>query len=339
MSIFSEATPKVQGVLAHAASVILADKIFRSLPSGPPTSGPTAGLHMPEKDKPVRIQAIANREKTSSAWISANPLLRHCRMSDTSFKIAWKIRTLQPLLPQDHYCKCGAELDRLGYHFYVCPDKTISSKVRYQMHNTLKEAVALTGNSYFSIHSVKAHNKEPQMKDYFRPLPPSSPTRQTSSQQSEEDDTNPLRNPMGPNRRADIAFLPANGDEYTLLVDVTSISPLVKHLKKQSYNPGCFADTAVKSKLNKYLRHFNTISSLEAGLWFFAIETNGVFSREAKKFCRIMAEVAEAPSVLQTIYQRISVAVQTSIASTIHTALNQYITPERVNRNVPSNSQ
>ncbi len=196
MSIFSEATPKVQGVLAHAASVILADKIFRSLPSGPPTSGPTAGLHMPEKDKPVRIQAIANREKTSSAWISANPLLRHCRMSDTSFKIAWKIRTLQPLLPQDHYCKCGAELDRLGYHFYVCPDKTISSKVRYQMHNTLKEAVALTGNSYFSIHSVKAHNKEPQMKDYFRPLPTSSPTRQTSSQQSEEDDTNPLRNPM-----------------------------------------------------------------------------------------------------------------------------------------------
>ncbi len=137
---------------------------------------------------------------------------------------------------------------------------------------------------------------------------------------------------MGPNRRADIAFLPTNDDEFILLVDVTTISPLVKHLQKQVYTPGTFADTAVKKKVDKYLRHFDTISSLIAGLWFFAIETNGVMSREAKKFCRIMAEVAEAPGVLQTVYQRISVAIQSCIASTIYVALHQYTTSERINR-------
>jgi hypothetical protein len=38
------------------------------------------------------------------------------------------------------FCKCGAEIDRLGYHFYVCLEKAISSKVRYKMHTALKEA-------------------------------------------------------------------------------------------------------------------------------------------------------------------------------------------------------
>ena len=204
------------------------------------------------------------------------------------------------------------------------------------MHSALKDVVTQTGNSYFGIHSVKAHKKEPQMRDYFQPLPPPVNARITSSQES-EDDANPLRNPMGPNRRADIAFLPANDDEYILLVDVTTISPLVKHLQKQVYTPGAFADTAVKNKLDKYLKHFDTISSFIAGLWFFAIETNGVFSREAKKFCRIMAEVAEVPSILQTVYQRISVAIQSCIASTVYVALHQYTTPERNNRSVSSN--
>lgn len=244
-------------------------------------------------------------------------------MSDTTFKTAWKIRTLQPLFPRNVICKCGAEIDRLGYHFYVCPDRSISSKVRYAMHSCLKEAVARTGNKYFSSHNVKAQDKEPQMKKYFQPLPP-APNARNNSSQSDEDENNPHKNPMGPNRRADIAFLPANDDEYILLVDVTTISPLVKHLQKQIYKPGSLADVAVKNKIDKYLKHFDTISSLIAGLWFFAIETNGVFSREAKKFCRIMAEVAELPNVLQTIYQRISVEVQTCIAAQIYIALHDY---------------
>ncbi len=57
----------------------------------------------------------------------------------------------------------------------------------------------------------------------------------------------PFHDPMGPNRRADIAFLPANDDEYILLVDVTTISPLVKNLQKLPYVPGSYADCAVNS--------------------------------------------------------------------------------------------
>jgi hypothetical protein len=68
---------------------------------------------------------------------------------------------------------------------------------------------------------------------------------------------------MGPNRRADIAFLLARDDEYILLVDVTTISPLVKNLQKNPYVPGSLADVAVKGKLEKYLKHFDTISSFE----------------------------------------------------------------------------
>ncbi len=60
-----------------------------------------------------------------------------------------------------------------------------------------------------------------------------------SRQPSEAEETNPYRNPMGPNRRADIAFLPARDDDI-LLVDVTTISPLVKikNLQKHPYVPG-----------------------------------------------------------------------------------------------------
>jgi hypothetical protein len=338
--IFSEATPKVQNIISHATSADIADTLFRSLTTGPPTSGPSAGLYLPDKDKSVRIQAIANREKTSSAWISANPLMRNCRMSDGSFKTAWKIRTLQPLFPHNLFCKCGAEIDRLGYHFYVCPDKSISSKVRYKMHTALKDSVIETGDSYFSSRNVRASPREPQMKNYFNPLPPPPSTRTpTQSQQSEAEETNPFRNPMGPNRRADIAFLPARDDEYILLVDVTTISPLVKNLQKNAYVAGSLADVAVKGKLEKYLKHFDTISSFEAGLWFFAIETNGVFSREAKRFCQLMAQVAEAPSILQTIYQRLSVAIQNCIAVQIYAALQSYTTTERNSHRNPAAAQ
>jgi len=261
-------------------------------------------------------------------------------MSDGSFKTAWKIRTLQPLFPHNFFCKCGAEIDRLGYHFYVCPETAISSKVRYKMHTALKDVVIETGDAYFSLRNVRANRREPQMKDYFNPLPPPSTSRTpTQSQQSEAEDNNPFHNPMGPNRRADIAFLPANDDEYILLVDVTTISPLVKNLQKHTYVPGSYADVAVKGKLDKYLKHFDTISTLEAGLWFFAIETNGVLSSESKKFCQLMAEVAEAPSILQVIYQRISVAIQNSIAFQVHTALQNYTTTERNNHRHSSAAQ
>jgi len=134
--------------------------------------------------------------------------IAECRMV-ACFKTTWKIRTLQPLFPHNLFCKFGAEIDRLGYHFYVCPEKAISSKVRYKMHTALKDVVIETGDAYFSLRNVRANRREPQMKDYFNPLPPPSTSRTpTQSQQSEAEDNNPFHNPMGPNRRADIAFLP-----------------------------------------------------------------------------------------------------------------------------------
>jgi hypothetical protein len=42
-----------------------------------------------------------------------------------------------------------------------------------------------------------------------------------------------------------------------------------------------------------------------------------------------MAEVSGIPNVIQTIYQRLSVAIQNSIAKQIYKAPNQYTSSER----------
>jgi hypothetical protein len=104
------------------------------------------------------------------------------------------------------------------------------------------------------------------MENYFNPPPPPPSTRLYPKSTSEAEETNPYRNPMA--HRADIAFLPARDDEYILLVDVTTISPLVKNLQKHPYVPGSLADVAVKGKLEKYLKHFDTISSLKPVMVF-----------------------------------------------------------------------
>ena len=80
-----------------------------------------------------------------------------------------------------------------------------------------------------------------------------------------------------------------------VMVDVTTISPLVQKHRKYTLIPGKLADTAVKTKEIEYSKHFTTLSTREAALWFFAIETNGVFSKEAREFCRLMAETAGSP--------------------------------------------
>ena len=268
---------------------------------------------------------MANKDKTASAWLSANPFIPHCRMSDSSFKTSWKIRTLQPLFPSNMWCKCGSEIDRLGYHFYVCPAKSISTKVRGDVHYALKMAVAETGDYYYRSHQVRSAKEEPHVKDYLEPKPVVQ-TRH-SNQQPTSDESTFLCNPMGPNRRADIAFKPTAQDEMVVLVDVTTVSPLIKRCKM--YHPGQLADTAVKAKVDSYSKHFETLSSRTASLWFFAIETNGVFSKEAKKFCQIMAEVAGSPLFIQTIYQRLSVAIQNSISKQIYKATNSYISLEK----------
>ena len=235
------------------------------------------------------------------------------------------------------WCKCGREIDRLGYHFYVCPAKNICAKFRGDVHYALKNAVAETGDYYYSAHQFRAAREEPHIKDYFEPKPIIESTRirsrvNSSSRSHPQSDLSPsqdtfLANTMGPNRRADIAFKSSSGDDITVLVDVTTVSPIVKQCK--GYIPGRLADGSVKRKTDDYNKHFTHLSTNSASLWFFAIETNGVFSKEARKFCKIMAEVSGIPNVIQTIYQRLSVAIQNSIAKQIYKALNQYTSSER----------
>jgi hypothetical protein len=248
-------------------------------------------------------------------------------MSDSAFKTAWKIRTLQPLFPSDLWCKCGHEIDPLGYHFYVCKAKNIQAKVRGESHYALKSALIDIGDSYFKAQDVKAAREEPHMKDYFPLKTPDFRRNQRNQPISIEDPDSMFSNPMGPNRRADIAFKPSSGDDLTLLVDVTTISPLIKQCKR--YIPIHLADTATKRKTTDYNKCFSTISTPTASLWFFAIETNGVLSKEARKFCHIMADITGTPNVIQTIYQRLSVAIQTSIAKQIYKALSLYTSTDR----------
>lgn len=165
-----------------------------------------------------------------------------------------------------------------------------------------------------SLNKMETMNAEPQLDPYFDRVPIFTATNLDGSPKE-------IRN------RADIACFDPNNTRPAVLVDVTAKSPLCAHYKK--YYPGGVAEDAVKLKLKDYRSHHVIDDTTRARIFFFAMETSGAPSKEAKRLCKELANLSNAPYsvALQRIYQRLSVDFQINIAQQVNFALNYQSPP------------
>ena len=161
---------------------------------------------------------------------------------------------------------------------------------------------------------------EPHVKKYFPPADSTTHSQPPSLDVPDE----VYGHAMSIERRADIGFY---RHRQAILVDVTTASPMAKVVKH--YIPSCAANLAVERKVKSYKKFFNIDDNSHSRLWFFAVETNGCFSREAREFCKMLSKTSSQPGSLKTIYQRLSVSYQNSIARQILKSLNYYSSPDR----------
>ena len=129
-------------------------------------------------------------------------------------------------------------------------------------------------------------------------------------------------------RRADFGF---TGRTRTILVDCTTASPLAKDIKVKEYRPGKAADEAVKRKIRDYKRYFKIQENQRSNIFFFAVETSGGLSYEARKYVKLLAKISQGPIGLeiQRIYQELAVEIQTSRANQVYITRNRYVSDSR----------
>ena len=81
----------------------------------------------------------------------------------------------------------------------------------------------------------------------------------------------------------------------TILVDCTTASPLAKDIKLKDYKAGKAADGAVNRKIKDYKRYFKIDDNQRSNIFFFAVETSGGLSYEARKYVKLLAKISNSP--------------------------------------------
>lgn len=318
-SIWDMSFKKVQNIISRKSAETMANRIFPSDNDITPTVGAALDSGIPLNEKVKRIQTLANSDSSASAWINANPARYLLRMSDPTFKTAWKMRNLKEVINTELWCRCGKEkIDCLSQHLFVCSAKKIYNSVRGHLHHALKSNVTRVTEDMLKEQSYTTCKAEPKMRHFFRVLDESA----TSSITDIPNESFGQR--MSNERRADI-WTRSFQLNKNLLVDVTTASPLAqKIIKNRDYTAGLAANEAVKAKIKNYKKYFHINDTRHSSLWFFAVDTNGCLSKEARDYCKLLANISAKPGALQYIYQRISVAFQNSLAEIVFNAIHHF---------------
>ena len=176
-------------------------------------------------------------------------------MNDVSFKIAFQLRNLLPVIEHDqHWCHCGMEMDTLTAHSYVCGNQSTRSKIRNPFHRRLCEVLKIISNDILKDAGMIALNGEPACADHL----PLKPRANSLLNNIQNDEDNQLAR-----KRADFGFSSAF---KTILVDCTTASPLAKDtsIKLKDYKAGKAADEAVNRKIKDYKRYFKMMKIRDA---------------------------------------------------------------------------
>ena len=108
---------------------------------------------------------------------------------------------------------------------------------------------------------------------------------------------------------------------------------MAKDIKVKEYRPGKAADGAVKRKTHDYKRYFKIQENqrIRSNIFFFAVETSGGLSYEARKYVKLLAKISQGPIGLeiQRIYQELAVEIQISRANQVYITRNRYVSDSR----------
>ena len=315
-SVFDNPQPKVQSRINSHLAAIKAKRINSSLPQGRPAHGAGIANALSFNEKSIRIQAAANKDSSASAFLVANPAFFWCRMSNSAFTTAFKVRNLVPLTPAPIVCKCGQPVDDLLNHPLVCSDITTRSPLRNTMHAQLCSSVRRIAKRYFSKDQMRVTDKEPFCRDFF---PPSNGPAHVL--QLPPVDHNPHR--VDVHRRADIGIVDDTPSNRAILIDCTTVCPASEYIN--NYNPGKAANQATERKTSLYRRYFQIDGDPTKVLYFFAVETTGGLGKHARNFCKLLANIQSEDGFsheIQRIYQELSVSFQSSRALAVQRFLS-----------------
>ena len=202
-------------------------------------------------------------------------------------------------------------MDILGAHTFVCKNDHLQNRARNKLHANLSRSVKELFKPIMTSNGFNTQYGEPQLDPFFDRIPQNPPRRNQSISSIKE-----VRN------RADICYYDPEGREKAILIDVTTKSPLCADTRK--FHPGAAADEQVKKKIKDYKSHHNIEDTSKANIFFFALDTSGAPSREAKRLCQHMAALSGGTYsvIIQRLYQKLSVDFQINMSQQIDYTIN-----------------
>ena len=341
--VWNESIPKVQSKINQEIAKKVGNNLIFQLSDGMTTTGNSTSTPRIQNFNlnavVLKFQALANKESTSSAWLSSNPAFLNNQMSDDAFNTAFHIRNLFPVMGSRKWCFCGEKMDCLGWHVHHCKDPGIKNPLRNDLHEKLKSTISNISQNYVNYIQMRCiHKPEPRLDRFFKKINlqannVANDVHQELSQLSNDVDddfvTSDVVQVSNYNERqkekirADIGIYHKTNAEETnniskaILIDVTTCCPLSQRVFK-TFKPGSPADFGANEKLVKqYEKFWNVHDTSQANLIIFAIDsTTGTIGKEGKDFLKFLSKLSDKdPSVeISRIYGRLSTAIQANRA-------------------------
>ena len=298
-TIWDAKVTRVQNRINIALGNRVKNQLYNELPQGDTRYGLNGLDSLSITNKAIRLQGIANTDKTVSAFLYANPAIRHLQMENEAFTYALWTRLLLNLMGSRKYCVCGKPMDSLANHSLVCSATTIRNKLRNWAHAMLLKAIRGAFGDCINGSGLKLMDGEPRVSEFFD-------VRQDAQVSSPVG----VRNPHNSQRRADIGIIDTLGVLPPRLYDATIVCPVADYVK--SYNSaGDAAKKAQERKTAQYMKNFHIENILSGDCHMFAVESNACIALSTRETCEIYAKISKDPDeiAIQKIYQRISVAM------------------------------
>jgi hypothetical protein len=288
----------------------------RALPAPPPAAGLGVTLPLSADDSAILRQGIADAGHDSGAVFSANSAFMANKMTDSAFSTTFHIRSHFPVMGSRNYCRCGAVMDCLGDHAFVCTTMGIRNRLRNPMHAAFSKVLKEIAARLSTAGEYIVGTGEPLVEQYLsRKIQPAAATPVAEQTDAADNQTK---------KRADVV-LTYNSGECVKLVDVMLAATNSKATK--DYRAGKAAVEGAKSKLATYVKDFHLDNDRGVELVLCVAEPSGALAPEARKFLRQLADYGANPTIeYGQILRTLSVHIHTARAKMVHELITRYST-------------
>jgi hypothetical protein len=180
---------KMQGAITKQLQKRRRARTLAALPGGSPAAGVSAAARSLSVDEAaIRRQGLANGDKDSGLWLSANPGYRPNVMNNASFKLCFQVRMLLPVMGSRKFCVCRAPMDCLGQHTLVCTNMGVRNRVRNRAHAEVARALRWCAVKNQKDGDFTVGSAEPEVEAYLQRKGGSEGGGEGSGTQREEDE-------------------------------------------------------------------------------------------------------------------------------------------------------